>query len=130
MAKKNKNEFALEAYVKCLTVTIPAADGGEVEVVRVPANEVENKLANQLLASRMRGVIDLAVSRYHQDKDKLSPKEIKELAEAASKIAEFSGMVYKDANAEPSGQNTSEVNVTPTKVDFSKMDQPATETAK
>lgn len=90
MAKKQ--DTALSRFMQFVEIKDP--DSGEV--VRVPVNLLENRTANQLVAARMRGLINDTITAYKAKDATLMPKELKDLCDAAAKLAEFSGAVYKD----------------------------------
>lgn len=95
--------------------------------IMVPLGEDENKIANQILASEMRSVIQTTMERYKSAT--LTPKELKELAEACRNVAEFSAEVYKG----PAVITSEEKDVTPAgnspagsldSLSFDKLNQP------
>lgn len=68
-------------------------------IVFVPNGPDENKRSNMVLASQVRNLIQENIKMYKQAEARLSPKELKDLADAAAAIAKFSAEVY--SNAEP-----------------------------
>jgi hypothetical protein len=66
-------------------------EGGDV---LVPTGPSENKIANMILASQMRHMIQAALKTYSEKQATLTPKEIKDMADAAKAVASFSAEVY------------------------------------
>ncbi len=62
--------------------------------VRVAADKGENMVMNMLMASHMRAVFQATIKKYQEQDSFMSPKELKDLTEAAANIAKFSGEVY------------------------------------
>lgn len=97
-------------------------DGQEVMVA---ANAEENSILNMVLAGQIRATIQEALKRY-KDKDMLpNPKELKDLTDAASKMAEFSGTIYQNQKELIEGDRKEKpadrVEGKPDGVDFSKI---------
>jgi len=84
---------------KALTRLIPhnviTKDGVEV---MVPTGQAENSMANKFLASQMRHMLHEQIKKYNDGEIRLTPKELKDLTEAARNVAEFSGVVYKESD--------------------------------
>lgn len=70
-------------------------EGGDV---LVPTGPSENKIANMILASQMRHMIQAALKTYSDKQATLTPKEIKDMADAAKAVASFSAEVYATAD--------------------------------
>lgn len=84
-----KKSSALARIVQCIEIT--NKDG---TTTLVPVSKEDNARANKVLASQIRALIQANIASY-QGKIML-PKELKEIADAAKTIADFSGEVYKD----------------------------------
>lgn len=96
MAKKeNKDQGALARLVPHQVVNVDGHD------VMVPNGTAENANANKLLASQMRTLIQKNIKKFNDQDIRLTPKELLDMAAAAAKIAEFSGVVYKEAEQGP-----------------------------
>ena len=63
----------------------------------VPVTAEDNTIANKILASQMRDLISRSIAKFGS-LDMMTPKELKEITEAARNIAEFSGEVYKSGD--------------------------------
>ncbi len=87
MAKKKS--AALARLVESIEIT--NADGTKL---MVPVSAEANAVLNKIMASQMRSLIQKSMEKF-ADQDHLTPKELKELTEAARNVAEFSGEVYK-----------------------------------
>lgn len=99
MAVKRKDSSLARLAPGLIKVVGP--DGKDV---MVPSNADENRTLNMVLASQMRSYLQEQLNKYKDGDRVLSPKEIKDLAEAAAKIAEFSGVVFQGepiSNKEP-----------------------------
>ncbi len=94
-AKKPKEEVGFR------TIEVKNKDGSYTPV---PVDETGNRVANQILASKMRNLIEDSIKKYKDHDTTLTPKELKELTDAAKNVAEFSGDVYRAAEPiAPSG---------------------------
>jgi len=89
--KQKKGSSALTRLVPSTTVRIDGHD------VMVPNGVSENANANRLLASQMRDLFQRQLKKYKDGDVGMTPKELKELSDAARNIAEFSGIVYKES---------------------------------
>lgn len=69
-------------------------DDGKGGSFLVPLGAAENKIANQVLASQMRHMIQEHIKVFRDKDTTLTPKELRDLAEAAKSVAQFSGEVY------------------------------------
>ncbi len=80
------------------------------EEIVVAGNKGENDVLNMVVAAQMRNMLQENIKRYKESGQTLTPKELKELAEAARNIAEFSGEIYKGAESldERSTENSKE----------------------
>lgn len=92
------------------------------EEVLVPVNRDQNNLANQLVAAQIRHQIQKQLKKYEDGDTMLTPRELRDLTEAAAKLADFSGVVYN----QETGSGGQPKPVAPTAdaetVDFSKLD--------
>ncbi len=80
------------------SVDIKLPDGG---VVIVPTEKSGNRVANMILAAQIRHMIQDSIKTY-KDKEMLpTPKDLKDLAEAAKSLHQFSGEVYKEDDPLP-----------------------------
>lgn len=89
--KKSKTELA-RLMPNSELVTI---DGKEI---RVAMDKTENTVHNMVLAAQMRSLLQEQIKKYQEDDIKFTPKEIKELTEAAKNIAQFSGEIYQGSD--------------------------------
>lgn len=108
-------------HLKLFESVIVKDAGGEE--ISVPVNKQENKIANQFLAAQMRRYIQKTIEVYRERELNMSPKEIKDLVEAAARVAEFSGEVYKDADPIAQGEKKAEVTEA-TIIDFTSLKKP------
>lgn len=75
------------------SIDIKLPDGG---LVIVPSEKSGNRAANMILAAQIRHLIQDSIKTY-KDKEMLpTPKDLKDLAEAAKSLHQFSGEVYKE----------------------------------
>lgn len=88
MAAKKKSG-ALARLVESIEIKNP--DG---TITQVPVTKEDNDNLNKILASQMRDLIQKSIHKF-AGQDHMTPKELKELTEAARNVAEFSGEVYK-----------------------------------
>jgi len=90
----------------------------------IPVSAEDNAIANKILASQMRALIQKHIAKIG-GLDMVTPKELKELTEAAKNVAEFSGNVYKTGDNLDGGESKpKEENVTNT-VAFDSLISPA-----
>jgi hypothetical protein len=81
------------------SIEIHNADGS---TTMVPVTAEDNSKANKILASQMRDLITKSIVKFG-GLAIMTPKELKELTEAARNIAEFSGEVYKSGETIETG---------------------------
>ncbi len=86
--KKKAGSSSLARIVKSFQVTL---DG---ETINVPVGKDENRVASMVSAAQMRDLIQVQIKKYKEGEIQLSPKELKDLAEALHTVAKFSGEVY------------------------------------
>lgn len=98
------------------SIDIKLPDGG---VVIVPSEKSGNRAANMILAAQIRHLIQDSIATY-KDKDMLpTPKDLKDLAEAAKSLHQFSGAVYTEEDPPPSIPKTiKEAAAAPDEVSF------------
>lgn len=95
-------------------------DGGEIFVA---SNREENSMMNMVVASQIRSVLQETIKRLKERDVTLTPKELKELSDAARNVAEMSDSIY--AGSEPITDQTDkdkEKNVTGQSTDLSSID--------
>lgn len=115
MAKAKKKSSALARLVQSIEIT--NADG---TTTMVPISADDNATANKILASQMRNLIQQSIEKFG-NMDHMSPKELKDLTEAARNIAEFSGEVYKAGESiDDPGEKKVDAVVTDV-IDFSRL---------
>lgn len=114
MAQKKKSA-ALARLVDSIEIKNP--DG---TTLMVPVSADANAVLNKIMASQMRALIQKSMEKF-AGQDHLTPKELKELTEAARNVAEFSGEVYKAGEEinEPGEKKAELVDVGG--IDFSKL---------
>jgi hypothetical protein len=98
MPKKKRG--TLTRLIPHSVVTIDGHD------VMVPNGPAENATANKLLASQMRHFLQEQIKKYMDSDVQASPKDLKDLAEAASNIAKFSALVYESLAQHEGGGRT------------------------
>lgn len=64
--------------------------------VIVAGNAEENKILNYFLAAKIRSLIEANLIKYKDSDLPMSPKELKDLADAGRSLAEFSATLYKE----------------------------------
>lgn len=111
---KGKKSGALARLVSSIEINNP--DG---TVTHVPISAEDNSTANKILASQMRELISKSIHKFG-GLDVMTPKELKELTEAARNVAEFSGEVYKSGESIETGEKRAEP-VLEDVLDFSKL---------
>lgn len=127
MAKKKS--AALARLVESIEITNP--DGTKL---LVPVSAEANATLNKIMASQMRALIQKSMEKF-ANQDHMTPKELKELTEAARNVAEFSGEVYK-AGEEINEPGEKKVEPTGDVIDFSglksqpKLDKPSDQESK
>lgn len=108
---------------KALVALIPNATKVEVDgkELLIPGNADENKILDQVVAAQIRGIIQDSIQRYNDKEAILTPKELKDLADAGRSLAQFSAEVYKEfgANKPPAAPTP----VTPNTDDFEVLDK-------
>ena len=69
-------------------------DGGQK--VRVPVNADANRIESQIIAAKMRSLIDKQLDLYTADGVKLKPLVIKDLISSAAKVEEVARFAYAE----------------------------------
>lgn len=101
MAKKEKlpaspkGKGLVDLIGNAATITLP--DGSSVIV---PAGKSGNRVANMIVAAEVRHLLQNSIKRYRDQEMLPTPKDLKDLAEAAASLARFSGDVYKEEEAD------------------------------
>lgn len=101
-----------------------AISDGRGGTMLVPTGKVENRVANQILAAQMRHYIQETLSKYRDGDRMLTPAELRQLAEAAKIVAQFSGEVYAESehSIEPPTMKTAiPTEKVPETIDFSDL---------
>lgn len=87
--------------------------------VRVAGDAGENRTQNYILAGQIRAIIEKQLKSY-QDLDRpMTPKEMKDMADAGRSLAEFSAEVYKGGEPVPHDKPVESIPVEAT--DFSQL---------
>ncbi len=120
MAKKPDQVQSIESLIGS-AVSVPDGKGG---TMLVPTGQTENRVANQILAAQMRHYIQETLAKYRDGDRMLTPAELRQLAEAAKIVAQFSGEVY--ANSEhaiepPSMKTAQPTERVPDTIDFNDL---------
>lgn len=116
MASNPKNQ---DAIIKRLA---PNAIRGKVDGhdLIVPATKEENIIFSMILAAQMRTLVQEHIKKYKDGEVQLTPKELKDLSEAARNAAAFAADVYNVA--EPINKNEKIAEKADAEiVDFSKL---------
>ncbi len=125
MAKQDlKTELAL---IGDKSIQVETDDG---ETIVVPMDKDGNAMANKILFAQIRHVLKKNIKDYHNQDRTLTPKEIRDLAEAAASVAKGSGEVFREADPfiNQPGQPATEVKVSEISFDtLKKNDTPASE---
>ncbi len=66
------------------------------DVLIIPSDRSGNRVANMILAAQIRSLIQGSIKTYKEKEMLPTPKDLKDLAEAAKSLNQFSGEVYKD----------------------------------
>lgn len=106
-------------------ISVPQANG---ELLIIPGDKAANKIANMIMAAKIRSLIESSVRTY-KEKDMLpTPKDLKDLAEAAKSLNSMTGELYKEDGETPLSTATSKnkiIKVEPADdIDFSKPVDP------
>lgn len=95
--------------------------------ITIAGDAEENKILNYIMAAKIRALMDFSLQKFRDGEQVLTPRELKEIADAGRVLAEYSALIYKE---EPIHNKPSEVNATPQGVevpDFSKLSEPEEE---
>lgn len=109
------------SLAKLIGNSIVVKDNDESEGIVVPMGPEQNRMANMLLAAQMRQMIRDMMKRYKEKDATLTPKELKDLAESARTLAEFSGTIYTGGSFETPDKTGPETPPDEFKADFSGM---------
>lgn len=91
---KEKKRISTE-LAKLIPDSIEIKDGEDI--IRVAGNAEENRILNYLLAAQIRSLIERNVKKFAELESPLTPRELKEIADAGRSLAEFSAEIYKSA---------------------------------
>lgn len=120
--KKPKDSALARLVPNSISVTM---DGTEV---RVATDKGENAILNMVMAGQMRAMLQEQMKRYKEEDRLMTPKELKELSEAAANISKFSGEIYNSSSPiEPAvddGEKKAEKADSIDDIDFGKMSKP------
>ena len=119
---KNEKKPGRDRELKGVAGTMQDLIGNSVDIkmpggetIIVPSDKSGNRVANMILAAQIRAMIQKNLKKY-DDQDMLAtPKDLKDLAEAAKSLHQFSGDVYKE---EDSGQ----ISAKPKKIEDAKVE--------
>ena len=89
--------------------------------VRVAGNAQENTIMNYFMLAQVRALIQENVKRYMEKDITVTPKELKDLVEAAKGLAESSTSVYKSEEAPISNKPAEKPPASGEVPDFSKL---------
>ena len=116
MAKRN----TATEISRLLPNSVEIADGSQV--IRVAGNASENRTLNYLLAAQIRALLEKNVKKYSDIEQPMTPKELKELADAGRSLAEFSAEIYKGESEFDSTEKAAEA-IPAVMTDFSKINE-------
>lgn len=68
------------------------------ETIIVATTQDENKILNYFLAAKIRALIEANLQRYKDGETTLTPRELKDVADAGRSLAEFSATLYKESD--------------------------------
>lgn len=68
------------------------------DVITVATTQDENKILNYFLAAKIRALIEANLQRYKDGETTLTPRELKDVADAGRSLAEFSATLYKESD--------------------------------
>lgn len=92
-----KKSSALARLAQCVTVSIDGRD------IRVPVAAAENKVLNCLVISRARALVEEQIKKYNDLDAALTPRELKDLIDSVSKMAEASATIYSQLDGSLGG---------------------------
>jgi hypothetical protein len=101
-------------------VIISTVDGQELTV---PSNKEENSFANQVVIAQIRQQINRNLKLYREREELMTPKELKDMAEAAAVLIKSSAEIYQ--NADPLQNKTESTEVKADEVSFEELKQDA-----
>jgi hypothetical protein len=90
----------------------------------VPVSKESNSLANKVLITRIRTMIEESIKEWKMKGLSLTPKELRELAGAARDVADSSNLIYGDGEdiVDPSSKPEKDAEqVSPEAIDFSNL---------
>jgi hypothetical protein len=65
------------------------------ETVVVAGNSEENRILNYFLAAKIRALLESNIAKYKDAETTLTPRELKDLADAGRSLSEFSATLYQ-----------------------------------
>lgn len=90
------------------SISVTESNGDELII---PSDQAGNRVANMIMAAQIRALIQRSMKTY-KEKDMLpTPKDLKDLAEAAKSLNQFSGEVYKEDGGSPLEKETNKKKV-------------------
>lgn len=107
-------------------VAIRMADGSEL---MLPSSKEENADANKLVAAQIRQLLQSQIKKYKDSEETLTPQQLRDLAQAGSFIAKFSGEVYASSESIKPQVGPKQVDDVVEDVDFGKLAQEKTDDA-
>lgn len=107
-------------------VVVRMGDGSEL---MLPSNKEENADANKLVAAQIRSLLQAQIRKYRESDETITPQQLRDLAQAGSFIAKFSGEVYAASEPIRPSQGPKSVDDAIDEVDFGKMAQGKVEVA-
>lgn len=114
MAEDKKSKLALARLIPD-SALVKDSDGTNLTV---PLNADGNRIMGMIMAAKMRAMLERTLKAVKDEDARLTPKELADLASAASKIEQFAGEVYKGSDVSvPTGDNPQK-QVEAEKIDF------------
>lgn len=101
-------------------LVVKTADGAELVL---PSDKNENSIANKIVAAQIRQILTLQIQKYRALDQTMSPKELKDLADAGKALAQFSGEVYSAGDDIPKSKHPDSMETKVEEVDFSTPDK-------
>jgi len=113
MGKKaaDKTELSTKGSINDLignSISVTESNG---DTLIIPSDKAGNRVANMILAAQIRSLIQGSIKTYKEKEMLPTPKDLKDLAEAAKSLNQFSGEVYKDDDGTPLQQETAKKKV-------------------
>jgi hypothetical protein len=80
----------------CAVITIREGLGDKIKRTDVPASALDNRLANVIVAAKLRGLIESQINKYAEADTLITPKELLETSQALDRCAEVSYRAHGD----------------------------------